>query len=664
MNEIRAFVGHSFTEDDAEVVGKFLKYFEQLSRSHPRFSWEHAEAAEPKVLAEKVMALLSDKNALIAICTKRERVIEDGSLNKMPLRSGFLKAREDAFSWKTSDWIIQEIGLAKGKDLDLILLVERDVRQPGGLQGNVEYIPFDRTSPEKSFGKILEMITALSPKPSSPSVTSPDTSSVPTEGEKGPEAAVDDKWRTPQPEWKRLDYESALWRMVIREDTAGITAIDQAYLETEDAAHGDNRGSWEAYGEWVRLTFGKGGSLEKLKELAVAHPHSCETLEYLARGFARYQDYANAASTFEAAARETTDGSEVLRLMGRAAVAYARAEMPTAASATVSQMKTRVEASGNGELQLLKVLRELAEIAKEDEATVAVMERIVEIDPSDTDTRFSLAYKHADFGNDDLALFHYLRIPYQERSAGAWNNLGVAFDRFSLPAKSVDAYRKAEEMGETLAMSNLAQKFISAGFLPEAKKQCESALAIQDYHKNIGHALARLTELPDEETKKESELLDKAKPKSNFYRLFGRAATRREPNEITGSWAGPDCVLNVRLLGTAFEAVGSYERPANALYAGLGLMGLSGGVATSGGSRPSRLQVKYSGTLRGQAIEAHVTRTPEDASLAVTSLLGSKEDETKVLMVLTDDGNELRVMESPRGSSPRFYTLKRQATNA
>jgi hypothetical protein len=27
MKEIRAFVGHSFSEDDAEVVNSFLRYF-------------------------------------------------------------------------------------------------------------------------------------------------------------------------------------------------------------------------------------------------------------------------------------------------------------------------------------------------------------------------------------------------------------------------------------------------------------------------------------------------------------------------------------------------------------------------------------------------------------------------------------------------------------
>lgn len=41
-------------------------------------------------------------------------------------------------------------------------------------------------------------------------------------------------------------------------------------------------------------------------------------------------------------------------------------------------------------------------------------------------------------------------------------------------------------MGETLAMSNLAEKLITAGFLPEAQKECDDALKIPSYHKNAG----------------------------------------------------------------------------------------------------------------------------------------------------------------------------------
>ena len=81
MTPLRAFVGHSFTDDNAEVTGKFLKYLDQLAELHPTFSWEHAEPAEPKFLAEKVKRLLAGKNLFIGICTKKERVISPSALS-------------------------------------------------------------------------------------------------------------------------------------------------------------------------------------------------------------------------------------------------------------------------------------------------------------------------------------------------------------------------------------------------------------------------------------------------------------------------------------------------------------------------------------------------------------------------------------------------------
>jgi hypothetical protein len=288
------------------------------------------------------------------------------------------------------------------------------------------------------------------------------------------------------------------------------------------------------------------------------------------------------------------------------------------------------------------------------------LERVVEIDPSEINTRFSLAYKHSEHENKDLALFHYLKIPTRERTSATWNNLGVELDHFSLPAKSVEAYRTAEGLGETLAMSNIANKFISEGFLPEAQKQCNNALEIEDYHKNIGHTLALLRGLPDEENDELKKISEKAKPKTDHYKEFGRAIARPQPSELAEHWQGPDCVLDVTFHDGTFVAVGSYEKTSSDTF-GLSLGGAGSG--TSSRIASVRYRVEYRGTLSGRAIEAHVTRTREHETPVVHTLLGSSTNETKVLMVLTDDDSELRVMESPR-ENPRFYTLKRQAANA
>lgn len=91
MNEIRAFVGHSFTEDDAGIVGIFLKYLDQLAQAHPSFSWEHAEGAEPKELADKVLRLIEDKNVFIWYLHEKGASYIRGCIEKHAISAWFIE---------------------------------------------------------------------------------------------------------------------------------------------------------------------------------------------------------------------------------------------------------------------------------------------------------------------------------------------------------------------------------------------------------------------------------------------------------------------------------------------------------------------------------------------------------------------------------------------
>lgn len=93
----------------------------------------------------------------------------------------------------------------------------------------------------------------------------------------------------------------------------------------------------------------------------------------------------------------------------------------------------------------------------------------------------------------------------------------MQFEHFELASKAVDAYRMAEERAETLAMSNLAQKFINAGFLKEAEEICDRAMKVKDYDKNVPSAISRIKGLPEVEEKKAKEIQGKAIPPSDFF---------------------------------------------------------------------------------------------------------------------------------------------------
>lgn len=660
MTPLNAFVGHSFTEDDAAVVNKFLQCLVQLSEIHPSFSWCHAEHAEPKIVAEKVLQLLKGKNLFIAICTKKERAVSPDALTlKHSLFAGKnLQAKEEDFSWKTSDWIIQEIGLAIGLKLDVVLLVEEGVRPPGALQGDLEYITFDRNAPEKSFVKLFEMISALSPKTELIATTEQESKSTPSEVKEALPTQTEDAWTTIKPDWKRLDFEYAYMHFVALENEKSASSLSESYLATDLAVSDLEKKSWDAFKEYIHLMFEKGGDFGRLRTLAEENPTDRDISNYLGEIYNKYNEQEKAAVAFQNAAKMPKDSLDELKLMGEAALSYQKAKKPETVIALVDAMRVKASGINGGEIALLKAETKIAEISMDDEVMVCAMERLLELDPCDKDMRFALAYKYSDLGDNDLATLHYSRIPAQERSAVAWNNLGVSLDQLGLHAKSVVAYRKSEELGETLAMSNLANKLIQGGFLTEAQNICDAALALKGYHKNIGSTLGRLKEIPGEEEKTEVEAFAKATPKSEFYKKLGLAVAKTTPTGPFEQWQGKDCLLELDLADSKFSLAGIYEERQMGLL-GNALRGL-GGSANKNDATPVQYQILYKGVVRGCALIGTVTRKRIEEKKAITLLtsLGSGDDGHAVLMFLSADQTELQVLEKTERSNPQFYCLK------
>ena len=655
MSQLKAFVGHSFTEDDEALVRAFLKFFDQVKNMNIGFSWEHAEPAEPKELAEKVLRLIEDKNLFIGICTNKEAAIQTEKLRRGTLKKRILKAEDMHFSLKTSDWIIQEIGLAIGRRMDLILLLEKDGRQPGGLQGNIEYITFERQTPEKAFGKVLEMIQSLLPKAKPIPFEEAEIRALPEEKAEIKEQA--DEMLQPKADWDRKKYEIALMRMITCDNEDGAQQITNAYLDSEEGKKPENRASWEAGQEYIRIVFAKGGQLTKLEELARFHSQNSEVLKYLAMGYRQYDDHEKAAQQFEVAAEMAGDVNNKFTMYSDAALSFRRAGQKEKAISIITKMKGIKNLIEDGEARLIKTLRELAEMEDDKDLLFGLTERLLHLRPDDSESRFALAYNYSQPGQDDISLFHYLKIPYKERGSGTWNNLGVEFDHFDLANNSVKAYRKSEELGETLAMSNLAQKLMKAGFLKEAEEICSRALKIANYHKNVSHAISRTKDIPEEEKKKEKEIVNKAKPLSEFYRDFGDAALQEDAPAHDGRWQGPDCKLRITIEGNQFRAEGSYEQP------NFGLLGLKEYALrlTTSSALPKKTQyrIRYEGHVAGRTVKCTMKREKVGEPSTMSSLLGGANKGIDVLMILSESLKEIKVYEKGEGKERKFYVITR-----
>jgi tetratricopeptide (TPR) repeat protein len=447
----------------------------------------------------------------------------------------------------------------------------------------------------------------------------------------------DESILTPRPNWDLGQYQLAVMRAIHVGDFCKFEEINQAYLanlKTKGSQREDDKAEWAAFIEYTHLDFGKASDLSGLKALEEAHPRNSATIEYLANGYLLYKDYGQAAAAYERAAGAADRNVEKLRLIGRAARAHAEAGSREVALRMINKIKGSVAPETDQELVLLHAIRNVAELLNQDIAEIAAMGRILEIRPDDIDMRFALAYKHAKLGHNDVALLHYLKIPPEMRNETTWNNIGVAFDNFGLAAKSVQAYRKSETMDETLAMSNLAEKLIKAGFLPEAQQECDRALAIKNHHVNVSYSLAKIKSLPDEEEQKETKILATAKLKCEFYGLIGKAIGEVEPDELGEIWQAPDCPLSAELVDGTFKAHGSYERPQGALSNAL--LGIAG-VETS-----YRMVVDYDCKIQGRAMYGYVTRRREDQFPATPF---GTPDKSEVLMILSEEGEIIQVME-------------------
>jgi|HubBroStandDraft_1064217.scaffolds.fasta_scaffold04042_4 tetratricopeptide (TPR) repeat protein len=650
MEPIRAFVGHSFLESDKPLVDRFLTFLTSVREVHPHFSWEHAEHPEARGVDEKVLARFANKNLFIGICTPSERVINPEALRASRLTANKLVGEAGAFLWKTSDWVIQEIGLAVGRDMRIILLLEAGTRPPGALQGTLEYIQFELSAPERCFPKLLAMIGSLTPK-----VDGTPTETVARAPESEPEAPTSE-WNQPRPDWKLRDYERAIFFAVLDDDAASEEKISTAFLTSPAGADEIDRRKWEAVIEYHKIGLDKNGNLTRLKELAEKSPAIGIVWANLGRAYRQLDEHLSAARAVDQAIAAETDPLYLIRFLGEGAVEYYKAGDHSQADSLLARMRGLADGGTERESEILAAELEFADAAGESQVYVACLERLLEIDPGDIDRRFSLAYKYADIKMDADALFHYLKIPRSARTQTSWNNLGVSYSEVGMPGRSVDAYREGERLGGTLAMANLAGKLTDAGFFEEAGEILATALKVEDHHKNVDTALATLKGAPEKEDKKLDEVFGKASRLSEYYRNFGRSLACPDVDITPSNWRGPQFQVAVaRQHPKEIVFSGSYEVDRyGALAAALMGPGFLGSVDPG----KDRYLIEYRGVTRGRTTTGKVTRTKQGEKPR-SSLLGGTDQETTFLMWLSEDGNAIAVLERSSNAEPRLYSLTR-----
>lgn len=129
------FIGHSFTPEDELLVGHLRRLFDA-------FGVVVRTGKKPRAgsVSEKVQKRIGDSAGFVGVFSRRERLGTKGNV------------------WATSDWVIDEKAYAYGLNKKLILIKEVGVKSIGGIQGDYEYLEFDRDNLLELVMKMIELI--------------------------------------------------------------------------------------------------------------------------------------------------------------------------------------------------------------------------------------------------------------------------------------------------------------------------------------------------------------------------------------------------------------------------------------------------------------------------------------------------------------------------
>ena len=153
------------------------------------------------------------------------------------------------------------------------------------------------------------------------------------------------------------------------------------------------------------------------------------------------------------------------------------------------------------------------------EAAALAREKVVEYEPENATARFDAAHAQGNSGLHILSALNYdTLLRFNKKDSAALNNLGVECLTLGLPAKTIGFYKKAMEQKSTIAMANLAYKYMNEGFSEEAASMLENAKSLDNIHPKVGSGIAALQKMKDQEEESWKKILSTGVQQQDFFR--------------------------------------------------------------------------------------------------------------------------------------------------
>jgi len=649
MEMIKAFIGHSFLDEDKVLVRTFTEFFDSLKSLNIPFSWDHAENAEPKVLSSKVLAKMNVANTFVGICTKREYVIKNMKLCKIPLIKQRFIVRASDLELKPSDWILQEIGCAVGHNMHLVLLLEKGLRIPMGLQGDLEYIEFNRTSPERSFPKLLQMIQSLCPSQAILDYSQANNCII-----SGKNTEVKTKEPTKDQQIERNDtlseddYLYELYNSIDAANKSKKDAIKINYNNTYGKDNPEKQIEFNAKGLYYEFSTQKKDVINEIKALLKKYPQN-PTLHYiLGNIYENLEQYDTASQYFY----KSSEYSKTLK-----------SKLDNLSSSIIAQVKGENLDYGEYLDRMLELdsqkqhidtyhhtLYRIAQITNNDLLFLLSLEAILTDLPLNNSLRFNLAYRYSEINQHEMSYSHYDFLCKQDQENEAYlNNLGVEYSRLNLPGKAIVCYKKAEQLGNTLATSNLAFQYINSGFFEDASELCNNALRIKNYHGNILSALSTINNYQTKENDGEEKIISTIKDKKTTLRYLFHGLAKKTILELSNHYKHPDCELETSINRNSVKFCGKYKKK-NILAS---LSFIYSATPTSETMEEYKVEIQgkiFNHLIEGTYINANINSKEEDLD----------KNKTEIIMLVSDDLSSIEAYDRHTLKKSFILNVKQQ----
>ncbi|HVQ57334.1 MAG TPA: tetratricopeptide repeat protein [Solirubrobacterales bacterium] len=208
--------------------------------------------------------------------------------------------------------------------------------------------------------------------------------------------------------------------------------------------------------------------------------------------------------------------------------------------------------------------------------------RIAQIAGNDASKWFRAGYAYSEAGDANLGILvvHCYKacLSFEPNHQYARNNLGAHLSDRDMPILAAEHYEEAAQLGNTLAMGNMGQLYLNAGFAEDAKRMIDRAEELPETHEKVARVKANIASQRSEQIRQFGAIGDAGSRVGQFLTRYIEARNKAAI-ELPRQWGrvgGGD--VAVEASSTTFSAAwseGSY-RP------GRRFDGIRSGAAISG----------------------------------------------------------------------------------